>query len=83
MKTTLLALLMLLGFSANAELDETTQACPDLSGVYTCGQDELTVDTFELSGVHYLEFDNNGGLPADGLGYNFLILRKRRMLKFA
>ncbi|MCB0391865.1 MAG: hypothetical protein KDD58_11270 [Bdellovibrionales bacterium] len=66
MKTTLLALLMLFGLSVQAETEVEAQACPDLSGVYTCGEEELTVETFELNGVYYLEFNGNGGLPADG-----------------
>ena len=41
-------------------------ACPDLSGTYTCDGEELAVETFELNGVNYLEFNANGALPADG-----------------
>lgn len=59
MKTTLAALLVLFGLSAQAS------ACPDISGVYTCGEEEITVDTYELNGVTYLEFNNQGGIPAD------------------
>ncbi len=40
-------------------------ACPDLTGTYVCGGEDVAVETFELDGVNYLEFNGNS-LPADG-----------------
>lgn len=40
-------------------------SCPDLSGMYVCNDEEVTVDTFELNGLNYLELNGGGGVPAD------------------
>jgi len=60
MKTTLTTLLLFFGLSTQAF------ACPDLTGVYVCGEDEVTIDTYELSGVNYFEVNGQGRIPADG-----------------
>ncbi len=64
MKSLLTVVAITLGLSVSAF------ACPDLSGEYVCGQEELVVDTFELNGTHYIEFNGNGGLPADNKWVN-------------